>query len=494
MSTLLKKITGTLLENKNTRQTLVKNVVWLSMGQVVSRLVRAAFIIYAARILGATEYGVFSYALGLAGFFTVFADIGINSILTREATQKPDERSAIFATTFWIKATLLAATALIVIFVTPLFSKLEAAKILIPLIAFLTILDGLRDFANSFFRALEKMELEAIVTVVTNVAISAAGFIILAYFANAFSLTLSYVVSAGVGTIVAIYILRNEFRQIIIQFNRRLVRPIMVSALPIALYGLFGAFMLNIDIIMLGIWRTSEDIGYYAAGQRILQVLYTIPGIFASAIFPTIARFIGEKKEREAALATEQSMTLTLALAIPIAVGGTILASSIITFLYGSTYAPAALPFSILAVTAIFTFAGAPLSNIVVAYDAQRKFGMPLIGGSIMNVLFDILLIPPYGMVGSAIATIISQLFTIGSVWIIVRKINRFKIFVHIWRVIIAAILLGIVAFVMDRFLHTHVISTIIISGLIYLATLYVLKEPLIHREARRFFASIRSS
>jgi O-antigen/teichoic acid export membrane protein len=296
MAAFLKKITSTLLENKNTRQTLLKNVIWLSMGQVVSRLVRAAFIIYAARILGAVEYGVFSYALGLAGFFTVFADIGINGILTREATQRPNERSAIFATTFWIKVVLLAGTAIVVIIVTPLFSKIEAAKILIPLIAFLTILDGLRDFANSFFRALEKMELEAIVTVITNVAISAAGFIILAHFANAFSLTLSYVVSAGTGTLVAIYILRNEFRQIISQFTRRYVRPIIISALPIALYGLFGAFMLNIDIIMLGIWRPAEDIGYYAAGQRILQVLYTIPGIFASAIFSTIARFIGQKK------------------------------------------------------------------------------------------------------------------------------------------------------------------------------------------------------
>ena len=141
---LLGKLKAVLLENRTTRQTVFKNALWLSFGQIFGRLIRAAIIVYAARVLGAADYGVFSYALGLAGFFTIFADIGINGILTRDASQKPAERSYYFATSFWLKSILLFLTAAAIVFIAPYFSKIEAAKALIPFVALLTIFDGIR--------------------------------------------------------------------------------------------------------------------------------------------------------------------------------------------------------------------------------------------------------------------------------------------------------------------------------------------------------------
>ena len=108
---MITKIKGLLFKNTGTSQTVLKNTFWLSFGQISGRLIRAAVIIYAARMLGVAEYGVFSYVLGLAGFFSVFSDIGVSSILTREAAKRPENRAQIFATTFWIKMALLLGTA-----------------------------------------------------------------------------------------------------------------------------------------------------------------------------------------------------------------------------------------------------------------------------------------------------------------------------------------------------------------------------------------------
>ncbi|PIU98388.1 hypothetical protein COS61_01740, partial [Candidatus Wolfebacteria bacterium CG03_land_8_20_14_0_80_40_12] len=71
-------------KNKGVRQTVAKNVFWLSAGELGSRVFRAFIIIYAARVLGAAEYGVFSYVMALTGFFTLFSDIGVSPLLTRE--------------------------------------------------------------------------------------------------------------------------------------------------------------------------------------------------------------------------------------------------------------------------------------------------------------------------------------------------------------------------------------------------------------------------
>lgn len=490
MLTMLRRLRGLLFENRGTRQTIVKNVFWLGFGQVASRFIRAAIIIYAARVLGAAEYGVFSYALGLAGFFTIFADVGVNSILTREATQKPGLRSHFFATSFWIKSFLLAGTAIAVIFIAPHFSKIEAAKALIPFVAFLTIFDGIREFSNSFLRALERMELEAFITILTNVAITIAGFVILSFSVSAQALTFSYVASTATGALAAVIILRGEYRKIFSSFKRDLVRPVLRSALPIAFISLFGAFMLNTDMIMLGWWRTAEELGFYSAAQKVLQVLYTFPGILAAALFPTISRLIGQKRSEETRTLTEQSMTTLFLASMPITVGGIVLAGPIMEFLYGAAYAPATIPFRLLMVTIMLTFPGAPLSNLVIAYDKQRAVLLPLIGGSLANVVFDILLIPPFGMAGSAVATIIAQLVSIGFVWRIVKRMNDFRTIRHLPKILIATVVMGAAAFALNL-AGVHVIVTIVASALIYFGMLAALKEPLL-RELGGIWNSLR--
>ncbi|MBM4388622.1 MAG: oligosaccharide flippase family protein, partial [Deltaproteobacteria bacterium] len=324
------KLRSFFFTNQTARQIIAKNVFWLSVSNIGSRLIRAAIIIYAARVLGAAEYGVFSYALGLAGFFTIFVDIGISHILTRDVAKKPERASNLFSTALWMKSVLLIGTTLLIIFVAPYFSNIDAARVLLPLVALLVIFDNLREFSNAFFRAKEKMEYEALVTTFMNIAITAFGFVALAIAANAHSLMVSYVGSAGAGFLAAALILREEFAGIFKKFDRTLVKPILQSAWPIALTGLLGALSLNVDVIMLGWFRSAEEIGFYSAGQKVIQVLYTVPAIIASSLLPLSSRLVELRDEAKLRLLAEKGLTLVLTLALPLAIGGAILAESII--------------------------------------------------------------------------------------------------------------------------------------------------------------------
>ncbi|MEK7590294.1 MAG: oligosaccharide flippase family protein, partial [Patescibacteria group bacterium] len=77
------KIKNWLFSNQTISQTIAKNTFWLFSGQMIGRLLRAAIVIYAARVLGAASWGAFSYALGIAAFLTIFSDIGINALITK---------------------------------------------------------------------------------------------------------------------------------------------------------------------------------------------------------------------------------------------------------------------------------------------------------------------------------------------------------------------------------------------------------------------------
>jgi len=473
---MINKIKNSLFRNRNTRQTVAKNVFWLTAGQIGSRLFRALIIVYAARVLGAAEYGVFAYVLGLAGFFTVFADIGVNATLTREASKKPEEASQYFATIFWIKITLLLITAGLVIFVAPLFSKIEGVRALLPFMALLTAFDGLRELSAAFFRARERMELEAIITTVTNVAVTIFGFLILRLAANAESLAITYALSAGAGTIVGAIILRRQFAGVIKFFRKDLVRPILEVAWPIALLGILAVFMLQTDILMLGFFKTSQDVGLYSAGQKIVQILYTLPAIFAVSIFPVLSRLIGKSEHDKTKSVMEQGMSAVLMIAIPITIGGIILAKNIILLLYGAEYLPAVLAFQVLILTPLIVFPGYPIGQYIFSYDGQRKMVIPVVFGSLGNIVFNALLIPPYGIVGSAIATLIAQSIYIGLQWRLAKKLNNFYVMRHLKKIALAGLLMGFLVFMLNR-IGIHVIATIILSGGAYFGMLYLLKE-----------------
>ena len=103
---LLTRITKFLLTNQNLAQIIAKNTFWLSISQVLGRIIRAIIVIYAARILGVHGYGVFSYALAIAGLFSVMSDIGINRIIIKQVSESPERRKQLIATGFVVKTIL----------------------------------------------------------------------------------------------------------------------------------------------------------------------------------------------------------------------------------------------------------------------------------------------------------------------------------------------------------------------------------------------------
>lgn len=465
-----------LFQNRNAKQTVAKNIFWLSISQFAGRLIRSAVIIYAARVLGAAEYGVFSYALGLAGLFTVFADIGLGVLLTKQATQEPGKASSYFATSFWIKNVLLAGTVLLIVFAAPHFSKIEQAAALLPFVALLVVFDNIRDFSFAFLRAKEKMEYEALTTVFMNVAITILGFVALHFSKTAGAVTFAYVGSAGVAFMVSVSILRKEFFEAIKNFDKKLIKPILEMAWPIALTGFLGAFMINMDIVMLGWFRSETEVGLYSAGQKIIQLLYVLPTIIASAVFPSISRAVKEGIEKNVRSIIEKSASLISLISFPIAAGGLILGRPIMNFLYGSEYDGGTLAFKILTITVLIIFYGGLFSNLILARDQQRKNAVFAGLASLANIVFNAALIPFWGIAGAAISTLLVQTLYYGLMWKTLFKISPFNVAPNIKKIIPATAIMGIFAFLMNCF-SINVILNIAASMIVYFGLLFAFKE-----------------
>ncbi len=486
---MLERLKNLLLQNRGVKQTVIKNFFWLVTGQLGTRLFRGIILIYAARVLGAAGYGVFSYALGLSGFFTAFADLGITQIATREASKNPERRSEYFSTSFWMKLTLLIVCAVAILIFAPHISNISAAVALMPLIAILTVTDGFRDFSLFYFRSQEKMEIEAGIMGVTNFSILILGFIALRLSSAPQVFTYAYVISSALGALFSAFILRHEFKTILDHFNKTLVKPIIRVALPIAFSSLFGAFMLNADYVILGWMRTATEIGYYSAAQKIIQILYLLPSLMATGIFPTISRLSKSGDHEKIKSISEKSMAAILLAGIPITIGGIVLAAPIIALIYGSQYLPAVLSFQILLPTVVSVFMGSILSNILFAYDKQKETAVYVGIAAFTNVVLDILLAPQFGIYGVSFGTLVVQAIYITLMLRLTKKVNHIRIFPHLKKITAAAIVMGLASFLLNA-AGWNVIVNIIVSIGVYGAALFLLKENMV-KELKQLVGAI---
>ena len=476
---MLEKIRSFLFENQNQKQTLAKNTFWLFFGQTSGRILRSALVIYAARILGPESWGAFSYVMSLVAFLLILSDIGISAIVTRESAKNIQAGPEYFSTAFFLKLFLLSAGLAILIFGAPYLTKIPEARALLTVVSLLLIFDSLRNFGFAISRSLEQMQWEAINEILTNMAIVAVGFYALTVSPDSASLAYAYIAGTGIGFLAMTYTLHGYYSNIFINFNFQLIKPIISSSLPFAFASFLGAIMINTDLIMLGWMRSPEEIGFYSAAQKPIQLLYTMAGLFAISLFPMISKLSGEIDSARIKNILEKTITASLFVAIPTAVVGFPLSGEIIEFLFGQTYLPATKAFQILLLTLLVIFPSVIVSNSLLAQNQQRKFIAFSLIGAIGNVFFNFLLIPKFGIVGSSASTLITQLLANVFIWHKMNSVVSFRIYDKLWKIMTASLASAGVALLIQP-LALPILLTISLSASSYLIILLLLKEPVL--------------
>lgn len=475
---MIKKIKNLLFsENQSVRRTVLKNFTWLFASNVGSRFFKALIVVYATRRLGVTGYGVFSYIIGLAGFFTFFKNVGVDGILTREVAKKPEDQHLFFSTAVWIEVFLLIITAILIIFVAPLFGGkgIVGAISLFPLAALIFIFDDMRDMFVAFLRGKEKMELEALVVVLGNMALTAFGFISIYFWPTPKAYITANASASFVGLLVAAFLVRGFVSGIVKNFKRELVLPILKSALPIAISGVAGGFLFNLDIMMLGWWRTAGDIGLYAAAQKLVGILAIFSGFVAAATFPSLSRFAHSDREKMRVVATG-ALKIIFIIAIPLFVGGVILRRPLIVFVFGNGYITSANAFAILLFSILALHPLAILSNSLFALDKQARAIKLALVASLTNLGLNFILIPKFGISGASAATTFSFFVYTTLMWHETWNIHKFNLFTELLKPVLAALAMGIITYSINA-LGIHVLFTIGLSMLLYFSFLYLMKE-----------------
>ncbi len=482
---MIQRIKNFLFKNTSDKQIVAKNTFWLSLSEVLSRILKLILIVYAARILGADGWGTFSYALSLASLIMIFSDIGLGNLIAREAVQKKEQYRSFITAALFLKGCILLLSVVVVIVAGYSFSNIPQANILFPIIGVIFLFDSLRDLGFAINRATEKMEREMIVKVVMGIVILMSGFILLKLSPTPMSIATAYVSGSIIGCILIMVIIRTQLQHYLSPFNPFMMRTVLQTVWPLALITLISSIMGNIDIYMMGIWSTTTEIGLYSSVQRIQQFIIIIPSMIATASFPLMS-LLAHTDKKQLGVILGKSIIIMLLAGIPIAVGGTLLSKEIIVLLFGIQYVGAAPVLQILMVMLLVSFPLIMLSNVVFVYDKQKNLALAYGIGVIANIILNTLLIPQFGAIGAALATLLSTTIITVVIWRKLQSIQPFSVFSQLRNIILSTAVIIALIFAM-RSIDLPVVLTIIISMVTYIFVLAQMKDPLLSETKNLF-------
>jgi PST family polysaccharide transporter len=185
-------------------------------------------------------------------------------------------------------------------------------------------------------------------------------------------------------------------------------KALLADSWPLLLSGIAIVIYMKIDQIMLGQMVGDEAVGIYSAAVRISEVWYFIPMMIVASVFPAI---LEAKKRSEAQYyqRLQHLYDLMVWLSVAVALPMTFLSTPIVTLLFGENFSASGTVLAIHIWAAVFVFLGVASSKWFLAENRQMLSFQRTALGAVVNVILNFLLIPDYGPVGAAVATVISQ-------------------------------------------------------------------------------------
>jgi len=176
--------------------------------------------------------------------------------------------------------------------------------------------------------------------------------------------------------------------------------PLLGASVAVAVY-------MKIDEVMLRHLAGPEAVGVYAAAVKLSELGYFVPTALAASVLPALLRVRADAAEY--ARRQQQYYDLSAGLAYGFAVPCTLLAPWLVAWAYGERYAGAAPILAVHAWAAAFVFLGVARAQWLVNEGLTRFYLAATCAGAGVNVLLNLLLIPRWGGVGAAWATVAAQ-------------------------------------------------------------------------------------
>lgn len=366
---------------------------------------------YVSRTLQPEGFGLYNFYNSIIAYVGLFANIGISLYATREVARHREDleaRSKLTAEIFLLNliTTCLAYSSIFILgsFVPRIHENSELFYVMS-----ISILLGPLS-VNWFFQAMEDFKYITI----RSLLVKLLSLIFLLTFVKEKEDVMIYAIVGLIATtgnnLFNIIHLRKFIRLKGLKWTQlsifRHLRPsLMLFVLNIAI-----SIYVNLDSVMLGFIQSDEAVGYYTVAGRISHIILSLVTSLGVVLLPRFSYLLEANETEEFNRLCRKSMDFTLGISLPIVVGLIMLASPLITFVFGQSYKESVLVLQL--ISPIILFAG--ITNVLgiqILYPKGKEKLMiySTIGAAIVNFSLNFVLIPSYSYNGAAFSTCVAE-------------------------------------------------------------------------------------
>ena len=390
---------------------------------------RGVFTFLVARLLGRATLGTFTIAWAVTDLLSKLGVFGLDNSVTTfiaraEAAGDRRRSRALFRAAVGVSVCLSAIVAAVAVVVVRAFGRRfgQPPEVVTALTLVLWAMPGLALYkvGTAASRGMRVMRHDVYSRGLTEtVGTSAAFLAVFALGARAAAPEIAAIAGTLASGVVAVWLAGSLFRDPDPGFARTaepavtagVSRGLVGHAAPIAGYDLLNTLILNLDIVMLGLFIdrapgvTLGTVGVYAVAVDIGSGLRKVSQLFNPIFAPVAAAMAAGRRDAEAAVAYGRLARWTLAILLPLLAVMTLGGGALLS-IYGPGFRDGAMWLAIISL-ACATNAFVSLGEVAIMVQRPRLNLLNSTVTCVAAVAANLWLIPHYGMIGASLGILL---------------------------------------------------------------------------------------
>ena len=379
---------------------------WLLGGKIVNMILSFFVSLATARYLGPDNFGSINYVAAYVSFFSSITSLGLSVIVIKEISMGKEDDNEVIWTGILMRFLTAVFSSIAVIALVSITDKNDPLMVKIAILESIAILASAFDTFMYWFQGKLLGKYTSIASVVAYIGMSLYRIYLLAN--NADILWFAFATSVDTLLLSLIlmlcYVRENGFRP---KVSVRLGKSLMKQSYHYMISGLIAILYSKIDQIMLKQMLDTYSVGLYTAALTIAGLWGMIPSAFIQSVSPILYKN-AEENRGMFYKRLRQSYAGIWLLNICWSLGVSIFSYWVIYLLYGKAYLGARGALVIVVWYTGITSIGS-LTQVYLATENKNKYvNYFALAGLVTDVVLNALLIPKMGILGAAIATLIT--------------------------------------------------------------------------------------
>lgn len=394
------------IEGREGLQRIIGNASWLFADKIIRLGAGLIVGVWVARYLGPRSFGQLTYAIAFVSIFSAVASLGLDSIVVRELVRDPENENEILASAWTLRLLGGTVAAILAVGLIVFLNPTNHTDIMLVSITAIGMIFQPFDTLDQWFQARLQSHYPVYVRNFVFFVCIFGKIILIRLSAPLIAFAaigLLEIMLVGFGLLIVYYM--KAKRSIYCSFKRG--KELLRDSWPLIFSSLLTMVYLRIDQIMLKELIGDRELGVYSAAVKISEVCYFMPMAIHASVTPRVVEEL-RCGETQFFSCLQKIYNLMVFLGYAIAVPLSLVGPFIVSFLYGVEYARGGIMLSLLAWSILFVNMGVARSLYLTTMNLTKFHFLTVLSGAIVNVALNAWLIPIFGGVGAAIATLVS--------------------------------------------------------------------------------------